>query len=490
MKNILFALIFVFALSVFSTEYNPLYANDCFVFDGTYIGAAILTSPDGGKKSRPLFIIVANKHITGFFAPENQTHPGGSSFNLGDLTVSSVYTLSLTADDKILIKNADGTLSGKAKLVSVPDGSGSFSGFYNSDIVDEFVAGDFLNIGSDGGAIIKIATDVGVVHAFGKMNPSGEFVQVFPEKGRGPRVNISISGNTADIEVFSKGDSFTTTLRKFSGTSCNGDNPTSSSGGTPSDKPAFITNFQSALDSSSMLSSTSLPGAERELLVLQDTIRKIKLALLLQPSDCNNLLATSLESLPDVIKDLQTACQVSTTCIAAHVFTFEILQEDQLTIKDNGSLDENSNGISDICEQSSVLDEEETLSLVFITFNNALKDIAIYFKTARKEARKLFGKENNGEGFFTRISKSLKRIQTALKAPVSLCNIGLQVDVQELLKAISDATLNNYDTNSSIMSGDADLLDEALNKLSAVGKTINPLIKVDSNKNEISDVCE
>ena len=81
MKNILLALIFIFALFVFNIEYSNAI---CFLFDGTYVGAAITTGSDGKKASRPLFIVVANQHITGFFAPEDQkTHgPTGSSFNL------------------------------------------------------------------------------------------------------------------------------------------------------------------------------------------------------------------------------------------------------------------------------------------------------------------------------------------------------------------------------------------------------------------------
>ena len=53
------------------------------------------------------------------------------------------------------------------------------------------------------------------------------------------------------------------------------------------------------------------------------------------------------------------------------------MQEDQLTVTDNISLDGNHNAIPDICEQDSIFDEKEALNIVSITFNNSIKDINI-----------------------------------------------------------------------------------------------------------------
>ena len=257
MKKYLFLLLFVFAL--FSESINPSYST-CFLFDGTYVGAVSFKG-----NHFPLFIVVANQHITGFFAPEDQkTHgPGGSSFNLGDLTASTTYTLSLTTDNNILIKSTDGTVSGKAKPITIKDGSSSYTGFYNADSINDFLPGDFLNIGPDGGAILKFAIPGDkVVHAFGKINNSGEFVQVFPGKGKGPHVTISFDGNSVDLEETLNDDYFTTSLDKFISTSCSSSTSSSStsSSGSISNKPALVSNFQGALNGIlSITTNKSLP---------------------------------------------------------------------------------------------------------------------------------------------------------------------------------------------------------------------------------------
>ena len=481
MKNILFALIFTFALSVFNTERS--YA-ECFLFDGTYIGAAT----DSKKGSFPLFIVVANKHITGFFAPEDQkTHgPGGSSFNLGGLTVSSVYTLSLTTENKILIMSADGTINGKAKLGVVEGGSGSFSGFYNSN-----TAGDFLNIGTDGGTILKVAEPDGnkVVHAFGKINSAGEFVQVFPEKGKGPHVTISFSGNTAEIKVTSGNSEFFVDLTKFSENSCNGNS--SSSSGISSSKPIFVVSFLSALNDLSLLSSTELSGAESGLKALQDTIRKIKLSLLLSSAECSSILQASIEILSDEIKEIKAAaCSDIASCPSIKLFTLGKMQEDQSTVTENISLDGNNNSTPDICEQDSVFNEKEALSIVSITFNNAIKDIDAYSKIVRKEDRKLSDKKGNAKGLFSDVPRLLKKIRTLLKTPASICNLSIQLDVEKLSASINNSYNLQLNLCAGYPIGCGDELLLPLERLLAAGKATTNVIKIDSNKNDIVDICE
>ena len=500
MKNILLALIFVFALFVFNIEHS--YA-ECFLFDGTYIGSATLTTSDGHTANYPLFIVVANKHINGFFGPENQNHTlSGISFNLGGLTVSDVYTLSLTANDKILVKSKDGTINGKAKLGNVEGGSGLFSGYYNNNTVSDFAPGDFLNIGTDGSVILKVAvSESKVVHAFGKIDPSGEFVQVFPEKGNGPRVNISISGDTADIEVTLKVNSFTTALRKFSGTSCNdGNNPTSSNGGGSSGKPDFVINFLGALNGLSKLSSTSLHGAEAEVLALQELIRVIKYAVITstKPEDCSSLLKKSFEALPEDINDIKIAACGSdfASCTSTQLFTISFLGDDQLSLTENGSLDENKNGIFDICEQPSVFNEKDALSFVVTIFNSALRDIEIYSKKVRKGARVLVGKEVDTEKLFASISKLRKRVQTSLKIPAPLCNLSIKEDGQKLADSLDNAFTSicivDFGSPNSIVRDvctDTDFR-TVFNKLTDAKNTIEDFIMIDTNKNEIVDVCE
>ena len=503
MKKILSVLIFVFALSIFSIEHS--YA-ECFLFDGTYIGSATLTNSNGDKANYPLFIVVANKHITGFFGPENQNHTlSGISFNLGGLTVSDVYTLSLTADDKILVKSTDGTINGKAKLGNVEGGSGSFSGYYNSNTVSDFAPGDFLNIGSDGSVILKVAiSEDKVVHAFGKINASGEFVQVFPEKGNGPHVNLSISGDTADIEVTLKGNSFTTAMRKFPGASCGDNNSTSSSSGgtssSSSNKPAFVINFLGALNSLSQLSSTSLHGAETQVLALQELIKVIKYTIIAfsTPKDCSDLLKKSFETLPEDINDIKIAACGSDlmSCTSAQAFTISFLGDAQLSLKENGSLDENNNEIFDICEQPSVFDEKDALSFIFTIFNGALRDVEIYSNKVRKGARGLVGKEVNTEKLLASISKLRKRIQTTLKLPASLCNLSIKDDGKKLTDAIDSAFTNICVVDfGSPNSAIRDVCDNTsfravFNKLTDASSIIEDFVTIDTNKNEIIDICE
>ncbi len=502
MKNILFALIFVFTLSVFNVEHS--YA-ECFLFDGTYIGSATLTSSDGHKANYPLFIVAANEHINGFFGPENQNHTlSGISFNLGGLTVSDVYTLSLTANDKILVKSMDGTINGKAKLGSVEGGSGLFSGYYNNNAVTDFAPGDFLNIGSDGSAILKVAiSESKVVHAFGKIDASGEFVQVFPAKNNGPSVNLSISGSAADIEVVLNGKSFTTALTKFPGASCNnnGSPTTSSSGGTSSGKPAFVLNFLGALNNLSQLSSAgSLQGAETEVLALQEVIKLIKYAIIAstKPENCSGLLKKSFDALPEDINDIKIAACGSDlmSCTSSQAFTVSFLGDAELSLKDNGSLDENNNGIFDICEQSSVFDEKDALSFIFTIFNSALRDVEIYSNKVRKGARVLFGKEIDTGKIFAGISKLRKRVQVTLKVPAPLCNLSIKDDSVKLTDAIGSAFTNICivdfgSPNSAVkdVCSDTDFR-TVFNKLTDASSIIEDVITIDSNKNEIIDVCE
>ena len=266
--------------------------------------------------------------------------------------------------------------------------------------------------------------------------------------------------------------------------------------------PAFVNIFLGALNSLAKTSSASLPGTESEILALQDLIRGIKFVFLTSstPKECTDSLENSFEQLPETISDIKAAaCGANlTSCTTTQSFTLILLEENQATIKENGSLDENNNEIFDICEQSSVLDEEEALSLVSDIFNRILKEIEVNSKIARQEARKLFGKENSRGDLFTKISKSLRIIRTALKAPAPLCNLGIKENEEALADAIVNAyidicTKDSGPTSSSVKSecNDGTPISVAFKKLYAARDIIeDTLIKVDSNKNDIVDICE
>ena len=484
-KNILLSLILIFSSFVFNIENSNAI---CFLFDGTYIGTSIITGSDGKKVSKPLFIVVANQHIAGFFAPEDQkTHgPTGSSFNLGDLTASTAYTLSLTTDNNILIKSADGTVNGKAKLITVEGGSPSFSCFYNADIAGDFLPGDFLNIGSDGGAILKFATSDGkVVHAFGKINNSGEFIQVFPEKGKGPHVTINLDGNSADLEATLNGDSSITTLNKFITASCSSTSSSSSStSGAPSSKPALVTSFQDVLNSISSISTTkTFVSAESQVKNLQGAVRLVKYVLLnLSASDCNNKLAKQVEKLSEAINALRSA-QCGSSCIVALL----ALDDDNLIIQSKSTIDESGNGIIDICEQYSQFSGEEPISIA-PDLKNILNAIDNVSRTIRKEAREVFGKQNITEMLFDKLSKSLKVIRSSLRLPDSLCSLRLKG-----VSNMRDAAIN---INNSLCVNQTETQLESCKEKEKIDNfledadLVDGLIKLDNNKNGIADVCE
>lgn len=484
MKKKLFLLLFVFVL--FSVGLNPSYST-CFLFDGTYVGAAITTGSDGKKVSRPLFIVVANQHIAGFFAPEDQkTHgPTGSSFNLGDLTASNSYTLSLTTDNNILIKSSDGKVNGKAKLSTIESGSASFSGFYNSDVTGDFLPGDFLNVGSDGGAILKFAgSDGKVVHAFGKINDSGKFVQVFPEKGNGPHVTINFDGNSADLEATLDDNSSITTLNKFINASCSSTSSSTSSSGGPSNKPALVANFQDVLNGISSTSTTKIfVGSESEVKNLQDAVRLVKYVLLNLPvADCNNQLSKKIEQLSNAINALRNAAKCGGSCIGALLS----LDEDNLVIQYKSTVDETGNGVLDICEQYSQFSGERPISIA-PDLKNLLTDINNISKTIRIEAKETFSKPtlNEQKLLFDKLSKLLKSIQASLRLPDSLCSLRIQ-QVGSVRTSVIDIN-NNVCVNPvtelvSCKKNIQDLIEDA--------DLIDGLIKLDNNKNGIADVCE
>ncbi len=482
-KNILLSLILIFTSFMFNIENSNAI---CFLFDGTYVGAAIVTGSDGKKVSKPLFIVVANQHIVGFFAPEDQkTHgPTGSSFNLGDLTASSAYTLSLTTDNNILIKSADGKINGKAKLSTIEGGSSSFSGFYNADVTGDFLPGDFLNIGSDGGAILKFAgSDSKVVHAFGRINDSGKFVQVFPEKGEGPHVTINFDDNSADLEATLNDDSSITTLNKFVTASCSISSSSSSSGAT-SNKPALVTSFQGALNGiSSITTSKSLIGAKEEIKSLQNAIRAVKYTLLNFPaSDCNNQLSKRVAKLSNAIDTVRSSATCGSSCIGVLL----ALDEDNLIIQEKSTVDEAGNGIVDICEQYSQFSGEEPISIT-PDLKNLLNAIDNLSKTIHKEAREILGTQNITEMLFDKLSKSIKVIRSSIRLPASLCNLRIQEASSFRTNAID---INN---NLCVNQSEADL--EACNKEKISNflenaDLVDVVTKVDNNKNGIADVCE
>ena len=372
MKNILFLVLLLFLALTFGLR--AAFAADCFLFEGTYVGAALLN----GKESRPLFFVVANKHIAGFFAPEDQTHPGGASINQTELTNNS-FILSLTADDKILVKYATSTtLDGKAKLIEVMGSSGIYHGYYTNPNSSR----DFLNVGEDGGAVLTVTAGRDYVFAFGKINSEGKFVQVFPEGNNDPQVNITISGNTASFSVLTTGGLSNglsnSEMQKTEITDCTGssmsENSSSggsvSSGGAPPGEPIFVKNFKDALKQLKLASKEfkkvrhpdsgekTKKIAEVYSKQFQKIERQIESAIKQVAIVCQIELIKHLGDLESKINfsDLYFCKNIESDtkpkeCTEEFYSVTEKLSNAFQTLKDISTLDSEGNGTPDICEE-------------------------------------------------------------------------------------------------------------------------------------------
>ena len=376
MKNSLLILI---TLIIFLGTFLLVKADDCFLFNGTYVGSATITTT---KESRPLFFVIANKHITGFFAPEDQTHPGGASINQTELSGTS-YTLSLTADDKILVKYAGGstTLDGKAKLIEVKNASGAFNGYYTGN------SGDFLNVGNDGGALVRVTAGMDFVFSFGKINNSGKFVQVFPENG--PQININISGD-ANLNVLTNSGFFASTMKKDTSSTCGINLPSSSSSGSSSSISSssggsiFSTNFKNALSDSLKAEKTlydfyteagndsdSSTRADpkynkprlKALNKIKDIVKRIKSALKAPSIVCNELLKKQIDNLSTAYGNLRTILCGSTPPPGYEKYdpckegtlngdNLSKISNSQSTLESLSAVDDDGNGTADVCEEN------------------------------------------------------------------------------------------------------------------------------------------
>ncbi len=378
MKKLLLVPIISLCTLISGLFLGKINADDCFLFEGTYVGTAVLN----GNESEPLFLVAANKHIAGFFAPEDQTHPSGTSINQASLS-SGGYALSLTADDKILVKysNAD-TLSGKAKLIEVKNGSGTFHGYYTTQ--DSF-SSDFLTIGEDGGTVIRVTAGMDFVFSFGKINSFGKFVQVFPDNGNGPQVDITILGTTASVTILTKNGSFPIQMQRSDVSNCTTTTATgesSSSGGTSSGEPIFVTNFMNALSDILQTEKTvydfyapagnnldpSTRGDQKfnksrlkALNKLKGVVKRIQSALKAPSIVCNELLKSQLVNLDNALRQLRNVLCGTTPApdpsfdnCRQGTFTGDNLGKigsSLSTLESLSEVDADGNGISDICKQ-------------------------------------------------------------------------------------------------------------------------------------------
>ena len=199
MKNILHSTMPILGLLFFSII--PAYADVCSIPEGTYVGKTIVQFGQETEKW-PFFIVAANKRITGFYAPTDQTHPQGASINQAELNTGFTFFITTTSKGDFLNLKSEGLEfpTGKAKKINAMGGS-AFSGYYlvSSSEEESEHRGDFINIGKDGGLIARITASRNFNVFFGKVNTDGEFVQIFP--GDGPKLSFESFGDSLVADV-------------------------------------------------------------------------------------------------------------------------------------------------------------------------------------------------------------------------------------------------------------------------------------------------
>ena len=132
---------------------------------------------------------------------------------------------------------------------------------------------------------------------------------------------------------------------------------------------------------------------------------------------------------------------------------------------------------------------------MFQNLKNVLKDILAAQKQLKKKTKKitLDIQEQDAKRYIAGIPKAIRRIQSTLKAPSSFCNLAIEEEIQHLsslITVINRAFCIDFNSGSPKPTCNAPGLGEALSRLSNAESEITNLIKIDDNKDGISDVCE
>ena len=108
----------------------------------------------------------------------------------------------------------------------------------------------------------------------------------------------------------------------------------------------------------------------------------------------------------------------------------------------------------------------------------------------RKEARKVFGKEDASELLFNKFEKSIKVIRSSLGLPANICNLHIEqasTDFRENAVSIGDTVCQGVGRPECSTSA---ILSSKLIDLIHAADDVEVFIKLDGNKNGIIDVCE
>lgn len=345
---------------------NPSYADVCSIPEGTYVGKALVQNVHGGANKIPLFIIVANNRITGFYAPEDQNPPQGASINQTEVNSGFNFFITTTSRGDFLNFNVSGLQlpTGKAKKIN-PKTTLGFHGYYiYEDTGGFFIAGspgDFLNVSASGTLVARVTAFMNFNFFFGRVNNEGGFEQIFPEKG--PRLDIDdIDDTEANLDVrYPDGKSASTRFLSKGSSTCNVGTTTEGDLANELLISSFKENLDAYLNSFSDLSE-ALEGKfdKKESFVAKfikgaiDSInqsgKKVK------PKECNS----NVKGTVNVFKRAATLieeklCSVNENkekCIADEVaFSFiQNLQSIAERLASAFNTDDNENGITDLCD--------------------------------------------------------------------------------------------------------------------------------------------
>lgn len=340
-------------------------SNVCQIPEGTYVGLAL----GEGNEKQPLFVVVANKRIAGFFAPENQLKPSGTVFNQTSLDDTYSFSLRETKKGNFLDlfpagSAGSGNPIGKAKFLE-SKGEYSMSGYYIPQ-GEEGGAGspdDFVNIAKDGGAVAKVTAFGGTYFFFGSLL-TGSFDQIFPEKERGPTLTVTPESDGKTQVNLSSSDGTEFTFRRYTLISSESCSPSDVPEGTPTPSgeaaKSNTVKFLKAIAEFNRTSKALAKAAQETRQSVKDIRRatgRIK-RLVKGSGDCYKELIDELEELGTIIRDLENKrCSKVTDvvsviqCIPDSVIDeyFPKLKDSLSTANSFYNTDANKNGVPDPC---------------------------------------------------------------------------------------------------------------------------------------------
>lgn len=334
---------------------NTVMADVCSITEGTYVGKARTDE----KEKRPLFIVVDNGHIAGFYAPEDQTHPQGAAINQTEQVSAFNFFVTTTSKGAFLNFKVPGALEGtfpigKAKLI-MAQGGVAFKGYYSPD--EDSFSSDFINVGRDGGIVARVTSGMNFNFFFGKANQAGEFVQIFPEKGNEPKLSLDFFGIELDADVTFDGKTSRVVFERTSDASCTtGD--TSAEGALAN--AALIQAFNSNLSDLETTLIGLFEAVDKKFKKEESTLNSIDvLSLIIKnrpPKPCKIQITHGLNTLGKFIAQIENSlCSINNEpkClpddIAASFITSSRAALDRL--REGFNIDDDNNGVPDLCQK-------------------------------------------------------------------------------------------------------------------------------------------